>query len=214
MTRQSFVSVLVAMTLAGSALGLLAPMPGRAATSYEIRVNPGGATNALNCGWHVTCVSPFTWGNGLDWGNTSNAHVHWRSWGYRGSGSGDIGAAYIYTANTATCYRISADIYSALGTFLGNAAYQHMRILVSEGTNWSISGSTGWAYTSRSDIGYTVGTELSQNCPWTGAHLHQYSTSGTGWYANTNVYPNAPSTGTGYDLTSLSNWQNRRTWSE
>lgn len=27
------------------------------------------------------------------------------------------------------------------------------------------------------------------------------------------LYREAPSTGTGYDLTSLSNWQNRRTWS-
>ncbi|MGE0600046.1 MAG: hypothetical protein AB7J35_09740 [Dehalococcoidia bacterium] len=214
MMRRGFVSVLVAMALAGSALGLLAPTPGKAVTSYEIRVNPGGATNALTCGWHVTCKPPITWGNALDWGNSANAHVHWRSWGYRGSGSGNVGTAYVYTANTATCYRIAADIYSTMGTFLGDAAYQHTRILVSEGTNWSIAGSTGWSYTSRGDIGYTVGTELAPTCPWTDPHLHQYSTSGSGWYANTDVYPDGPDEGTGYDLTSWSNWQNRRTWSE
>lgn len=214
MSTRVLISVLMSLVLAGGAAGLLSPKPGKAVTDYTIRVNPGAYSNHLTCGWHVTCKSPYTWGNALDWGNSANDHVHWRSWGYRGSGSGNVGSAYIYTANTATCYRISADIWSPLGTFLGNAAYQHTRILVSEGTGWSISGSTSWSYTYRGDIGYTVGTELDDDCAWTDPHLHQYSTSGTGWYANTDVYPDAPDEGTGYDLTSSGNWQNRRTWSE
>ena len=213
MSTRILALVLSFAAILGIGLGV-SPTPSLAVTSYEIRINPGGSTNALTCGWHATCLTPYPWGNALDWGNSGNAYVHWRSWGYRGSGTGAVGTADVYTANTATCYQIAADIYSPLGSFLGDAAYMHTRINVSEGTNWSISGSVSGSYTSQSNIGYTATSELSASCPWTAAHLHQYSTSGTGWYANTGVYPNAPSTGTGYSLTSANNWQNRRVWSE
>jgi hypothetical protein len=54
------------VALTGLALGALTAPNAHALVGYGLWVNPGGSTNALTCGWHDTCKSPWPWGNALD----------------------------------------------------------------------------------------------------------------------------------------------------
>jgi hypothetical protein len=62
-------------------------------------------------------------------------------------------------------------------------------------------------------MGTTVAGEKDVTCPWEAPHLHQYSTA-SGWWANTEVYPNAVNPQTSYNLAAFGNWQNRTNWTQ
>lgn len=81
MNARVIVPALATLALLAGAIGALTSSPARAVTSYGLYVNPGGSSNALTCGWHSTCVWPYSWGNALDWGNDpyTNKYAYWRS---------------------------------------------------------------------------------------------------------------------------------------
>lgn len=207
------VPALATVALVAAVVGALTSFPVRAVTSYGLYVNPGASSNALTCGWHSTCVWPYSWGNALDWGNDPdiNKYVYWRSWGTSDSGSGTIGYAYPYDASSTICYGAGSYVYDLNWFWRGSVVWLHT-ILSGSAPTVYLNASWSGAYTSAGPMGTTVRNEKDASCPWYGPHLHQYSTA-SGWYANTNIYPSAPGTGTGYDLTSFANWQNRTAWS-
>ena len=174
-------------------------------------MNPGGSSNALSCGWHATCKGTYPWGNALDWGNYGTQPVYWRSWATSDAGSDTMAYGFPRNADTATCYGAAVDVYSLGWAFRGTAVYLHTASTTT--ASFNINGSWIGSYTSGGQVGTTVSTEKTGDCPWTAGHLHQYSTA-LGWYANTGVYPSAPTGGTGYSLTDQANWQNRTSWSE
>jgi hypothetical protein len=114
-------------------------------------------------------------------------------------------------ADSAVCYGAAVDVYSLGWASRGTAAYLHTTSTTT--TSFQIGGSCSGSYTFGGQVGTTVASEKSNDCPWDNPHLHQYSTA-SGWYANTGLYPNAPSTGTGYGLADQGSWQNRTYWSE
>jgi hypothetical protein len=193
--------------------GALTATPARAVVNYGLYVNPGGSSNALTCGWHSTCVWPYSWGNALDWGNDPDTYkfVYWRSWGTSDSGSGTMAYAYPYNASSDICHGAGANVYDLGWTWRGSVVWLHTSLSGSAPTVY-INGSWSGAFTSSGPMGTTVPTEKDVSCPWDGPHLHQYSTA-SGWYANTGVYPSAPTTGSGYSLADFGNWQNRTSWS-
>jgi hypothetical protein len=206
---------LVVLSIAGLVLGALSNVTtGRALVDYEVYVNPGAATNSLTCGYHVTCDGSYPDANrmGLDWGNSSGNSVYWRSWGYKSVGSqGTIASGKVWDV-TDSCKAVAVEVYSTTNAYKGAAGYMHTNLSGTDGRTFYISGSTSGSYTSYGAIGTTAGSEIP-GCPWTAAHLHQFSDV-SGWYANGNVYPDEPGTGVGWDLTSADNWQNRRPWSQ
>jgi hypothetical protein len=212
MTARFWIPALAVLALTAGALGTLTASPARAVSQYGLYVNPGASTNYLTCGWHSTCQTPYPAGNALDWGNDPyiNRQVYWRSWGTADSGSGTMAYAYPYDAGSSICYGAGANIYDVGWTWRGAVVWLHTSLSGSAPTVY-INGSWSGAYTNSGPMGSTVASEKHVSCPWDGPHLHQYSTA-SGWYANTGVYPSAPTTGTGYDLTSFGNWQNRTTW--
>jgi len=211
MNPRSIVPALAVIAFASAAFGALTSNSARATLSYGLYVNPGASSNALTCGWHQTCQPPYTWGNALDWGNDPNTYkfVYWRSWGTADSGSGTIAFAVPYNA-TGSCKGAGAHVYDLNWFWRGSVVWLHTDLSASAPTVY-INASWIGAYTSAGPMGTTASTEL-RGCPWDGPHLHQYSTA-SGWYANTGVYPIAPGTGTGYNLTAFGSWQNRTGWS-
>lgn len=210
MNIRKLVIGLVAVAALSSFAGAMTAPSAKATNNYGLWINPGGSSNALTCGWHSTCLSPYPWGNALDWGNTTNQAVYWRSWATADTGSGTVGYAFPYNATSEDCYGAGAHVYDLGWTHRGSVVWLHTALSGSAPTVY-IDGSWSGAYTSSGSMGTTVGEELEPTCPWTDPHLHQYSTA-SGWFANTNVYPGAPSTGTGYALGNIANWQNRTSW--
>lgn len=198
----------------GVASGILTAPPAHATSTHDVYVNPGASTNALTCGWHDACESPYNWGNALDWGNDPYTYynVYWRSWGIVASGSGTMAYGYPYDASSTICYGAGVSLYDTSWGFHGSVVYLHTGLSGSAPTIY-VQGNWSGAFTSDGPMGTTVASEKDSTCPWKGAHLHQYSTA-SGWWANTNVYPNAVNPQTGYDLSSIGNWQNRTNWIE
>ncbi|GIW19062.1 MAG: hypothetical protein KatS3mg064_2219 [Tepidiforma sp.] len=136
--------------------------------------------------------------------------MYWRSWGVADSGSGTMAYASPYDASSQRCYGAGAHVFDLAWQWKGSVAWLHTLLSPSAPTI-SIDGSWAGAFTSGGPMGTTVASEKSIDCRWTAPHLHQYSTA-AGWFANTEVYPPAPSGGTGYNLSAFGNWQNRTTW--
>ena len=215
MTRpRIFAPLLTLAILVGVAAGALTGRTGaRAITAYDLYMMPGGVTNALTCGWHSACISPYSWGNALDWGNAGGNAVYWRSYGVAVP-TGAIGVGFPLDVS-GTCKAAGVDVYDVGWIPRGRVVFTHTQL--TRTTSFAIAGGPPLtpALTLLS-VGTTASTELysctSPTPPlWSGPHLHQYSTA-SGWYANTAVYPNAPSTGTGYNLGTWTNWQNRTYW--
>lgn len=143
-------------------------------------MNPGGVTNALKCGWHTTCLYPYSWGNALDWGNFGGQPVYWRSFGIATPNPGVLGTARPRDASSAYCYITSMDIFSLNGTFRGTAAYEHTTITTSSSVSIGSGSGVSPYETVAGPIGTTASSEKSPSCPWEAAHLHQYSTA-AGW---------------------------------
>jgi hypothetical protein len=202
----------------GSLAGILTNIEeGRAVDDYEVYVNPGGDSNALTCGFHVVCRTPYPDTNrtALDWGNnpTTLNDVYWRSFGYKGIGSQSTIATGQVWNYTSDCNEVAVEIYSLASSYRGSERYVHTALVGSDGRTFYIPGSTTGAYKLEGPIGATVADEEDEDCDFDGPHLHQGSEL-SGWFRNSNVYPDEPSTGTGYSLTDGDNWQNRRPWSE
>jgi hypothetical protein len=216
MIRRALIAMLPLAALVGSIAGILSSVQsGRAVDDYDVYVNPGGSTNVLTCGFHVTCDAtayPDTNRTALDWGNSANASVYWRSFGFKGAGSqATIATGKIWNV-TDTCKAVAVEVYSLANTYRGAEGYTHTILSGTDGRSFYIPGSASGAYKLEGPTGTTADSEIS-GCPWTAAHLHQFSDL-SGWYRNSGVYPDEPSTGTGYDLTDVNNWQNRRPWAE
>lgn len=213
MSARILIPTFTFVAFVSAVFGALTATPARAVVNYGLYVNPGGSSNALTCGWHSTCVWPYSWGNALDWGNDPDTYkfVYWRSWGTSDSGSGTMAYAYPYNASSDICHGAGANVYDLGWTWRGSVVWLHTSLSGSAPTVY-INGSWSGAFTSSGPMGTTVPTEKDVSCPWDGPHLHQYSTA-SGWYANTGVHPSAPTTGSGYSLADFGNWQNRTSWS-
>lgn len=82
-------ALILASLGAGIVLGLLFPVQRSAAlTSYKVDVYPGG-NGYLSCGWHVACISPYTSGDALDFGDPT--WVYFRSKSQNSEGSSVAG---------------------------------------------------------------------------------------------------------------------------
>ncbi len=208
---------MMASAVVGTILGHASRENALALTGYELNVNPGSSSNAVTCGWHSTCVSPYSPGYALDWGNSGGGSVYWRSWAFLSDGSGSIGTASLTTAS-GNCYVIGVDVKSVFGIWKGSTSYTHTTISGSS-RNWSIPGAAAiGTYYLYGPVGTTVPTNQEKaTCPKDDdgnyfAHLH-HTTDGA-WERNDSTYGYAPWTGTGFDLTALDNWMGRHSWAE
>jgi hypothetical protein len=202
------------LAVCGSVLGVLMASSVRATSTNDVYVNPGASTNALTCGWHDICEYPYTWSNALDWGNDpyTNKYVYWRSWGVVASGSGTMAYGYPYNASSTICYGAGVNLYDTSWGYRGSVVYLHTSLSGSAPTVY-VQGSWSGTFTSDGPMGTTVAGEKDVTCPWEAPHLHQYSTA-SGWWANTEVYPNAVNPQTSYNLAAFGNWQNRTNWTQ
>jgi hypothetical protein len=205
--------------VAGLLLGFLTTPTVSASTQYSVQVNPGAVTNSMGCGWHKRRLAPFDSDNlsgyALDWNNVANDGIWWRSYGFRSAGSGSLGVARVMSNSSSGCKEFAVRVLSLNGTNRGSAFYTHATTSI-VGTQWAINAglAPGGSFTSYGSIGTTASSER-ENCSWTAAHLHQHSTSVSGWQRNTGVYYYAPSGGVGWNLNAVENWQNRSgTWAE
>ena len=165
--KNHFPVLVSAAALFGGLMGLLSIGGVTAAPiDYAVYINPGGASNAMTCGWHVACAPPFTWGNALDWGNSGGSSITWRSWGFRASGSGPLGTAAVGSNSSSGCYRFSARVNSLNGTLRGEATYTHATTGIA-GIQWNVNAGIpiGGAFTSRTGLGNTTSSERS-GCLW------------------------------------------------
>jgi hypothetical protein len=188
----------VTLSVLGSALvdmmvGLLIPKPAEGSVTYISVYQHGGPSSiALNCGWHVVCVSPYSSGSALDWRNSGEAAIYWRSYNVRSdTPSGVIGTGTI-ASNNGTCKGIRVDVNDAFGFTKGAILYTHSEL--SQGyTSFGIYGGWGGPW-QELQIGKTASSEFA-NCVsqgyWEGPHLHQ--DRGATWWQATGPYPPATS---------------------
>lgn len=217
MTGRLAIAAFTVAALPGSLAGVLSSVRhGRAVDDYGVYVNPGADTNALTCRFHVTCDGDYPDSNrtALDWGNDAYTYndVYWRSFGFKGVGSQSTIATGKIWDVTDACKAVAVEIYSLVNTYRGAEGYVHTLLSGTDGRSFYIPGSPSGAYKLEGPIGVTAESEIP-GCPWTGPHLHQFSDL-SGWYRNSGMYSDEPNTGTGYDLTDVDNWQNRRPWTE
>lgn len=105
--------------------------PGRisAATLTVARVNPGPASlnGYITCLWHGTSSPCGTAGDlqALDWSNSSA--VHFRTWAFRGAGTGT--ACYATRSiNNSACLRVRVRLEYPIGTWRGDEFYTHVAL--------------------------------------------------------------------------------------
>jgi hypothetical protein len=113
------VSCFVAVMIISFSLGF-GTAPGRisAATLTVARVNPGPASlnGYITCLWHGTSSPCGTAGDlqALDWSNSSA--VHFRTWAFRGAGTGT--ACYATKSiNNSACLRVRVRLEYPIGTW-------------------------------------------------------------------------------------------------
>ena len=165
--------LLMACILAGIAAGLAVPRAARATAIHaELRVY-GGATSALNCGWHTSCPDypgTPTAGNGLDWDNGDNADVYWISKGWRDDGTtAAIASGTSRRGPDTGCITIIVDVNDGFGFSKGEADYLHTAAWVVGGPQY-FNGSGSWEPASWA-IGFSV-TSGRSGCTFGGSHLH------------------------------------------
>jgi len=204
------VSCFVAVMIISFSLGF-GTAPGRisAATLTVARVNPGPASlnGYITCLWHGTSSPCGTAGDlqALDWSNSSA--VHFRTWAFRGAGTG---TAYYATKsiNNSACLRVRVRLEYPIGTWRGDELYTHTSLFGTDGYTYAITGSTSYQYTS-----HTIGTSVApypngdlSTCTSSGIHLHQ---GADGASRNTGTYS---STGSYSDISANSRWQHEWSW--
>jgi hypothetical protein len=177
----------------GSLVGVLTTGVTKGAEIYVSVYQHGGPSSiSINCGWHSACVSPYTSGSALDWQNSGNAAIYWRSYNFRSDTSnGTIGTGNI-ASNNGTCKGIRVDVYDIFGFTKGAIQYTHSQ-LSQQYSSFGIFGGWGGPW-QELQIGRTASTEFS-SCVnqglWSGPHLHQ--TRGATWWEVTGPYPSASS---------------------
>ncbi len=204
--------LVVAAIMLGVVTGLSSSKPTLATSSYDLYVQPGGASSYMTCGWHGTTGCPNAGGYGLDWSSASGASVYFRSFGGAVPAT-NIGTGYPGDASS-TCTRAKVQVRSVADIWRGDVIYTHAEDTAT--SSFTILGNTvtSPAFTS-SYVGYTLVSEVA-GCPFFGQHLHQYnsaSASGNSWAHNTNVYPNATNPGN-WDPYNIAYWQAKTSWSE
>jgi len=200
-----FVDAAIIAALLGGLAGLFLPdgpqsalREAKAAVVFvRLGVHPG-ATNTLNCGWHGQCSTPPTRGTALDWNNSGNSSVSFRSWGYRSDGStNEIGRGKIFDT-TGFCYGVTVEVKDAFAFAKGQIGYTHSQTWT---PNWDFTirrNGVGWGAWTDIQVGFTSNPE-TYNCrtdpdgpgplqpAWTGPHLHQVNVAGS-WDVMTGYY--------------------------
>ena len=186
MKRLSFLFGLVLL------LAFAFPIPAEATFYYAtVKIHPpvgspsgSGAAAWMNCGWHTSCVSPYTGdGPGIDWSPETSGHtccgtgrnVYFRSWNYMSISAviGDIN--YFYYASDA-CKEVKVQIRDQYKAVAGTVIFEHT---TRSGTlTSSMSASAGGTYSGNINVGSMLTSGEYSGCPWTGTHTHEKDASG------------------------------------
>ncbi|MGQ9573526.1 MAG: hypothetical protein ACUVV3_10180 [Dehalococcoidia bacterium] len=184
-----FFILTVICAVIGALAGVYAPRTSEATIyHFQLLVHPG-ASQTLNCGWHDGhCPNNPSAGHALDWANSAQYQINWRSFGWRSfSGSGVIARGTIKGVRE-ECWKVKVEVRSSIpsGVIQGVISYTHSDTSMS-GTTFDINGSSSYQWTARA-VGYTRETD-EPGC-MTAHHLHQ-TDSVTGWSRNSAKYPTA-----------------------
>ena len=179
--------ILGAAIFAGLLVGVLFPAEkAEAVANYTVRSHAGtqGATSQyLTCGWHSVCKTPWTSGNGLDWDAIADDHQQWRSNNFRSDAStpDNVAVADPDSFNTSLCYRIGVVVTDNGSTNRGTVYYEHVN--TPKAYYQLVGDSDGTLQTFWAGIVVDPDSELDEDCPTTGDHIHQESTwtKGGGW---------------------------------
>lgn len=216
--KRLFILVTV-FCLAGGLAGLYAPKGTEATViNYSVRVHPG-ATSTLTCGYHNGPCPNQPGGPALDWANSANATVNWRSYGWCSILPCTVIATGTISSVLEQCYKVRVDVKSKVpaGVSQGTVDYTHSGTSKA-GTSFDIKGGN-YVWTA-AGVGYTRSQD-HPDCPgWVDTngdtikdywppHLHQ-TRNGTGWSNNSN-YPNGSASGT-YPITTLGWHQSSKGW--
>lgn len=181
-----------------------------ATISVDLKIHPG-ATNTLNCGWHVTCDLqnyPDSGASGLDWHNTSGGSVYWRSYGYRSDGMGYAIGQGLIELDNGSCYSVRVKFTDAFGFVKGYVRYVHSGTWT-PGWPFTVNGGGGSGGWTSLVVAFTNGSEMS-GCSWSGPHLHQEATSA--FTPNMGLYPWEPTKDITYPVTTAGYHQHLQSW--
>ena len=185
-------SMVLILGLAGGVLARAIPSNAYTQTrSIEMRPPVSSTTTKvhLNCGWHSSCVSPYPFGYGLDWGisaaptsPTTNT-VYFTVDALNAAPSDVSHMAYAVISHfTSPCNTTRVTVYNVLAngtsrtsTPLFHVDYEHTTT-TKAGTSFYIAGKSGCCHAAPNthvSIGSLVelGHETS-GCPFTGKHVH------------------------------------------
>jgi len=200
------------VAVAGVVVGLMMMLTQTAfaATSTDTLtffVVPGaGGSNAagtsgsvsLNCGWHVSCVSPYQYGTGVDWGS-SNHTVYLRAKVVDTLFTTATLSAYAKVSSRTVngCPQVVAQIWAKNKPWDNTDDMRVMNVIFMH-TQWNGTTTTVNFNASRTGIvtGVAVGAmhdDTGGGCSWNGYHLHsdQESVSGFTITRNTTDIPKA-----------------------
>lgn len=185
---------LSASAAVGAVAAFLAPGNSTAAVyHFQVKMHAGGSgtTEYLTCGWHDT-------GNrALDWGNSNEAGVLFRSQGYCSRGCVTVGKATAIQNDSPSCKRVAVDIKSNTpsGVLQGTIYYTHT--YRSGSAQFNIAGGSSSTYLESQWTRYQVGQTVRKfdgdpvdpledyaACPTDGGHVHEYDGGGSKWYQN------------------------------
>jgi hypothetical protein len=146
-------------------------------------VHPG-AQSHLNCGYHTVCSGSANWGTALDWHNSQNDPVYYRSYSDNSAGYSWSASGLITGWSESQCYFTFASLYKRTGAHFATIGYTYTGS-ANWGNNFTVWSGFYPAWTS-TQVGYTVSEPTS--CDTTGAHLHQYTNYGGNHWVNS-YYP-------------------------
>lgn len=184
MNRLPFRLLALLLFVTGLGTGVLAPGPAEATSfSYSVWSQPGtsGSSATLTCGWHDNCTYGSD-GVALDWMNSEDAAVYWRSWSSNSQGINSVGRVYVANQNSGSCYTTYGELKTLLGTSLNGIVYRHTSASIPGSPPYVSSGL--YPATTSFVLGYTVDNDCAGAYP---AHLHQERGSSS-WTKNT-YYP-------------------------
>ena len=189
--------------LAGS---LLASVPHAEAAIFGTKIliaPPVGETYAkLQCGWHLSCVSPYPWGTGLDWNDNNGTQPESPYVTFRGRAItvsppyvpfyiGYLRLVWWLNPNYGDCNEVLGQIYRGVdNTLVAKLRYLHTK-------RWDtkiipLFGGTDW-YRNETTASKMV-DDSAGTCSWSGTHVHAWhSAYSPGVVVLNSSIPNAPS---------------------
>jgi len=198
--------------------------------------NVTGSTGSvsLNCGWHVSCVSPYPGGTGVDWGS-SNRTVYLRAKVVDSLVTASTASVYAKVSGRTVngCPQVVAQIW-AKNKVTDTTDDERVMNVIFMHTTWNTTTKTVNFNASRTGVitGAAVGTmhdDTNGGCSWGGFHVHsdQESVSGFTISRNTTDIPNAAGpcssssdagacntfNGGGTTWTPASHWERKVAWS-